>query len=78
MPWLLAALGRRTARWLARVGGLARFAYLGIPSLSFGEGLLHNFSPRDKIGRMMDYCLDQPGRKPVRMFTSIKPLPGDS
>jgi len=39
---------------------------------------LHNFSPRDKIGRMMDYCLDQPGRKPARMFTSVKPFPDDS
>jgi hypothetical protein len=39
---------------------------------------LHNFSPRDKIGRMMDYCLDQLGRKPARMFTSVKPFPDDS
>jgi ABC-type transporter Mla subunit MlaD len=30
------------------------------------------------ISLMMDYYLDQLGRKPVRMFTGIKPYPGDS
>ncbi|MFI5209771.1 MAG: MlaD family protein [Gemmatimonadales bacterium] len=30
------------------------------------------------ISLMMDYYLDQLGRKPVRMFTGIKPFPGDS
>ncbi|MFI5209769.1 MAG: MlaE family ABC transporter permease [Gemmatimonadales bacterium] len=33
MGRLLAALGRRTARWLARVGALARFSYDSIASL---------------------------------------------
>ena len=48
------------------MGALARFVYLGIGSDSFGDGLLHIFSPRDNIGLMMDYCLDQLGRKPGR------------
>jgi hypothetical protein len=30
------------------------------------------------IRLMMDYPLDQPGRKPVRMFTDLRPCPGDS
>jgi len=86
----LAAPGRGTARWLARVGAPARFscetgAAPPWPRVAGGRSAvgargdaLPALPDRRYISLMMDHPLDQPGRKSVRMITGIKSFAGDS